>query len=134
YFGHLYGNPYLDGAASVTIGVILALVAVFLVYESRGLIIGESADSDIVRSVRELAESEPYVQSVERPLTMHLGPKNVLLNMRVAFKFGAAASDAAVAVDRLEARIRVKHPEIQHIFIEAEAFKNAMQASGRAVM
>ncbi|MBC7945255.1 MAG: cation diffusion facilitator family transporter, partial [Burkholderiales bacterium] len=75
YFGHLYGNPYLDGIASVTIGVILALVAVFLVYESRGLIIGESADTGAVRSIRALAETEPNVQSVERPLTMHLGPK-----------------------------------------------------------
>ncbi len=134
YFGHLYDNPYLDGIASVTIGVILALVAVFLVYESRGLIIGESADTGTVRSVRELAQTEPNVQSVERPMTMHLGPKNVLLNMRVVFKPGVAANDAAVAVDRLEARIRARHPEIQHIFIEVEAFKNAMQASGRAVI
>lgn len=134
YFGHLYGNPYFDGIASVTIGLILALVAVFLVYESRGLIIGESADTEIVRSVRELAETEPNVQSVERPLTMHLGPKNILLNMRVIFEPGAAANDTAVAVDRLEASIRARHPDIQHIFIDAESFKNAMQAPAGTVI
>ena len=85
YLGHLYANPYLDGVASVAIGVILALVAVFLVYESRGLIIGESADSEIVRSIHALAQADPDVQRVERPLTMHLGATKVLLNMRVQF-------------------------------------------------
>jgi cation diffusion facilitator family transporter len=123
YFGHLYANPYLDGVASVAIGVILALVAVFLVYESRGLIIGESADSEIVRSIHALAQADPDVQRVERPLTMHLGATKVLLNMRVQFKPELAALNLPAAVDRLEASIRARHPQIAHIFIDADSLK-----------
>lgn len=123
YFGHLYGNPYLDGVASVAIGVILALVAVFLVYESRGLIIGESADLEIVRSIRALAQADSGVQRVERPLTMHLGATKVLLNMRVVFKPELTAVDLPAALDRLESVIRAQHPQIAHIFIDADSLK-----------
>lgn len=125
YFGHLYGNPYLDGLASVVIGAILALVAVFLVYESRGLIIGESADIGIVRSIRALAQADPDVHGVERPLTMHLGATRVLLNMRVVFKPGLGAVDLPAAIDRLEAGIRALHPQISHVFIDADSLKTA---------
>lgn len=123
YFGHLYGNPYLDGVASVAIGVILALVAVFLVYESRGLIIGESADLEIVRSIRALTQADSGVQRVERPLTMHLGATKVLLNMRVVFKPELTAVDLPAALDRLESAIRAQHPQIAHIFIDADSLK-----------
>lgn len=51
YFGYFYGNLYFDGFVLVVIGVILVLVVVFLVYESCGLIIGESVDSDVVCSI-----------------------------------------------------------------------------------
>lgn len=129
YFGHLYGNPYLDGLASVAIGVILALTAVFLVYESRGLIIGESADIDIVRSIRALAQADPEVHAVDRPLTMHLGATQVLLNMRVVFKPGLSAVDLAASIDRLEAGIRALHPQISHVFIDADSLKTPRPAS-----
>lgn len=124
YFGQLYDNPYLDGVASVSIGVILALVAVFLVYESRGLIIGESADIEIVRSIHALAQADPNVERVERPLTMHLGPSKVLLNMRVVFKAGLNVIDLPAAVDQLEANIRARHPQIAHIFIDGDSLKS----------
>ena len=129
YFGHLYGNPYLDGVASVAIGVILALTAVFLVYESRSLIIGESADIDIVRSVRALAQADPDVQSVERPLTMHLGATQVLLNMSVVLKPERSTVDLPAAIDRLEAGIRARHPQISHVFIDADSLKSARAPS-----
>lgn len=132
YVGHFYGNPYLDGLASVAIGVILALTAVFLVYESRGLIIGESADIDIVRSIRALAQADPDVHEVERPLTMHLGATQVLLNMRVVFKPELGAVDLPAAIDRLEAGIRALHPQISHVFIDAGSLKTARAPSGRS--
>jgi hypothetical protein len=49
-------------------------VAGLLAYESRARIMGESADSDFVLSVRRIATSEPSVQAVPKLLTMQLGP------------------------------------------------------------
>jgi cation diffusion facilitator family transporter len=123
FLGHRFDNPYLDGAASIIIGLILATVAVFLAYESRDLLVGESADADVVRRIRELAEADPAVERVWRPLTMHFGPDQVLLNIDIEFRPDLSASDVTAAVDRLETSIRKDQPRIKRIFIEAESLK-----------
>jgi cation diffusion facilitator family transporter len=123
--GHRLRNPYLDGAASIVIGLILATVAGFLAYESRDLLVGESADEDVVQCVRKLAEADPAAVGVSRPLTMHFGPDQVLLNLDIEFRPNLSASEVAAAVDRLEASIRRERPSIKRIFIEAESLKGS---------
>jgi len=121
--GHRLRNPYLDGAASIVIGLILTAVAGFLAYESRDLLVGESADEDVVQSIRKLAEADPAVVGVSRPLTMHFGPDQVLLNLDIEFRPNLSARDVTAAVDRLETNIRKERPSIKRIFIEAESLK-----------
>jgi cation diffusion facilitator family transporter len=121
FLGHQLHNLYLDGISSLIIGVILAAVAIFLAYESRSLLVGESTDVQVVRHIRALAAADPAVQEVRRPLTMHLSPRRVLLNIGIIFRAELSAADLAVAIDRLETTIRQEHPEVQHIFIEAES-------------
>jgi cation diffusion facilitator family transporter len=123
FFGHRLRNPYLDGTASIVIGLILATVAGFLAFESRDLLVGESADADVVRSIRKVARADPAVLDVSRPLTMHLGPGQVLLNLDIEFHPDLSASEITAAVDRLEAGIRKERPSIKRIFIEAESLK-----------
>lgn len=119
---HLTGVPLWDGIASLLIGLTLGTVALFLAYESRGLLIGERADPGVVENIRRIADDDPDVSKVGKPLTMHFGPGDVLLNLDVRFRSGLSAHGIARAVDRLEAAIRRRHPEIRRIFIEAEAF------------
>ena len=121
--GHTFRNPYLDGAASIIIGLILATVAGFLSYESRDLLVGESADAEVLQAIRRLAEADPAVVGVSRPLTMHFGPEQVLLNLDIEFRPDLSASEITAAVDRLEAGIRKERPSIKRIFIEAESLK-----------
>jgi cation diffusion facilitator family transporter len=128
FFSHRLNNPYLDGAASVVIGLLLATVALLLAYESRSLLIGESADPKVLASVRALAEADPAVVKIRRPLTMHLAPRQVLLTFDVQFRKGLSATEVVEAVDRLESRIRSKHPEIQQIFLEADAIPGTSDA------
>jgi cation diffusion facilitator family transporter len=123
--GHSLQSPYFDGAASIIIGLILATVAAFLTYESRDLLVGESADADVLQSIRRLAEADPAVVGVSRPLTMHLGPEQVLLNLDVEFRPDLSASEITSAVDRLEAGIRKDCPSVKRIFIEAEALRGS---------
>ena len=117
----LTGIAAFDGSASIVIGLILMVVALLLAYESRGLLVGEGADPETIQSIRELAESDPAVEQIDPPLTMYLGPHEVLLNLDIQFRRDATAADVEAAVDRLEKAIRRKHPEIQRIFIEAES-------------
>jgi cation diffusion facilitator family transporter len=129
YLGQRLHNPYLDGAASIVIGVILGAVAVVLARESKGLLVGESADPEVLASIRALAEADPAVERVGPPLTMHLGPHEVLLNLDIQFRKGLSAAEVEAAVDRLEKAIRAKHPEVKRIFIEAESLTSSRDAS-----
>lgn len=122
--GHLLDNPYLDGIASIVIGVILASVAVFLAYETKGLLIGEGVDPRTLASIRAIAAEDAAVQEVKKSLTMHFGPHEVLLGLDIEFKPDLSAQDVAAAINRVEAAIRARHPEIKHIFIEAKALAN----------
>lgn len=123
FLGHQLNNPYLDGVASLVIGLILAVMAVFLAYESKGLLLGESASPSLVRAVHALVEADPAVQDAAEPLTMHFGPKQILLNLDVAFREGLSATELTGAVERLEHSIRETQPEVTRIFIEAKALR-----------
>jgi divalent metal cation (Fe/Co/Zn/Cd) transporter len=113
-----------DAIASVLIGLVLAAVAVLLAHESKMLLVGESADAESVRSIRELVESDPDVDHAGPPLTMHFGPEDVLLNLDVQFRTGLSTEALIEAVDRLERAIRAKHPEVRRIFLELERLRH----------
>ena len=119
YLGHRFNNPYYDGAASTLIGIILCAVALALVYESRGLLIGESADPAVTQTVRTIASRDPAVAEVRAPLTMHLAPDEILLNLEVEFRTQSSAEEHMQAVVRMEEAIRAAHPAVKRIFIEA---------------
>jgi divalent metal cation (Fe/Co/Zn/Cd) transporter len=125
FLGHQLNNPYLDGVASIIIGAILAVVAGFLAYESKGLLIGEGVDPNVLASIRSLVKTDPAVAGIKKALTMHFGPNEVLLTLDVRFKKHLQAEEIATAVNRLEKKIRGQHPEIKHIFIEAKSLYEA---------
>lgn len=127
YFGHLLENPYLDGLASVVIGIMLSTVAIILIRESRGLLLGESADPEVVADIHELATHDPAVWSINHLLTMHFGPDNVLVNLEVQFKEELSSEELVSSIVRLEKAIREKHPQIQRLFIEAAPIRQQRQ-------
>lgn len=112
-------NPYYDGAASIIIGAILCFVALWLARESRDLLIGESAHSGVVESISRIVQRDQAVHAARYPLTMHLSPREVLLNIEVEFRAGISAAEQTEAVERIEGSIRKAHPEVAHIFIES---------------
>lgn len=119
--GHALDFPMLDGVASVIIGVILASVAILLVYESKGLLIGEGILPQTLASIRELTRSDPAVAHLGRALSQHFGPDEVLLTMEIQFQQNLSAAAVASAIERLDRAIRSHHPEVQHIFLETQS-------------
>lgn len=119
FFGHALGIPQLDGAASIVIGVILAIVRVFLAYKSKGLLIGESVEPRTLESIRALTEVDPAVVRLMRALTMHFGPDEVLLTMEIQFQPKLSAGAVASAIERLDHAIRSRHSEVRLIFLES---------------
>lgn len=121
FLAHYFQNPVYDAYASIIIGVILAMIAVLLAVESKGLLIGEGADPEMAKSITDLATADPAVKSTRRPLTMYFGPHEVLLALDITFKKDQSSKNLEDAVIRLEKSIRTKHPIIKRIFIEAIA-------------
>lgn len=129
----LFDMPVLDGAASVAIGVLLAFVAIVLVYESRGLLVGEGVEEATAQAIKEMAEQDSNVEAAAWPLTMYIGPENVLLVLSVQFTYGISGEALANSIDDIEKQIRLRYPLIQRIYIEANrlgvAERSMMEAS-----
>jgi cation diffusion facilitator family transporter len=117
----LFHAPWCDALGSLAVGVILALVAVFLASESRQLLVGESGSQRLIDDVRRLTREQPHVKRVGEALSMQLGPDEVLLNLDVEFSPEMSGSEVPEAIRRLEERIRAEHPEITRIFVEASS-------------
>jgi cation diffusion facilitator family transporter len=116
FLAHALNMPHLDG-------VILGVVAGFLAYESKGLLIGEGVNPKTLKSIRAIAGADPAVAEVRKALTMHFGPREVMLTLGIGFQKDLTAAEIAAAIDELERKIRDRHPEVKYIFIEAKSLR-----------
>ena len=117
--------PSIDAAASIVIGLLLCAVSSLLILQSRRLLVGESVDPETAEQIRAIAQKEPTVHRAGWPLTMHLGPDDVLLALDVEFCSGASAAEVAQAVDRIEHAVRETVSEVGRIYIESRRVKAA---------
>lgn len=127
YLGSTFGWTWADGSASILIGVILTVVAGFLVVETKGLLVGEGANPKMLASIRALIAADENIVAMDRPLTMYFGPHHALLVLNVEFKAGLTPQQAEATIDRIELGIRGAHPDIKQIYIEADSLKKAVQ-------
>jgi cation diffusion facilitator family transporter len=114
------GNPVFDGLASIVIGLILGGTAAWLAYETKGLLIGERANKDVVDSIRNIASSFEDVERVNELLTMHMGPDFILVNISIRFKRGKLTRELEQLIRQLDVAIKDEHDTVKRIFIEAE--------------
>jgi len=129
FAGQFFDLPIMDGIASVIIGLLLAMTAGFLAYESQSLLTGEGVHPEVRASIRLLVKAEPGVIRLNELLTMHFGPRDVLLAMSLDFEDAQLASSVESTVSRLEQRIKSAHPEVTRVFIEAQSFEASRRAA-----
>ena len=110
-------NPFYDGAASVVIGTILGFTALLLAYESKGLLIGESADPVLVEHLRDLACDQPGVVGVGDVLTLHSSPDQVTVMMNVDFRDSILAGEVERVVCKIEDEARERWPQVKRLFV-----------------
>jgi cation diffusion facilitator family transporter len=115
------GIAVFDGFASVLIGFILAATAAWLAYETKGLLIGESANRPVVRGIRRIVAAHDQVEHANEILTMHMGPEYILANISVDFRDSITAPEIEAAISEIEGRIKETFPAVRRVFIEAEA-------------
>ena len=130
FLTQITGNLIFDGLASIIIGLILAGTAIWLAYETKGLLIGESANLKVVKEIRRILEDFPLVEHVNEVLTMHMGPKFILANLSVDFADDVTAVELEKAIAGLDSLIKQSCPDVQRVFIEAEARRVGSTAVG----
>ena len=111
-------GAYWDGVASILIGLVLSVVAFVLARSSRGLLLGEAANPKSVRAIIEAIESHPNVNKVVELLTMHLAPKQILINAHVNLKDELVTGDIVQTIEEVEALIKRAEPKVEMIFLE----------------
>jgi cation diffusion facilitator family transporter len=117
----LTGSPVWDGIASIIIGVILAFAAAWLARETKGLLIGESADEMVVEAIRQCAIARPEIQNVNEIATLHMGPEYIVVNMSLDFIDGITGGQLETVVTELTAEVKSVDSSIKRVFIEAES-------------
>lgn len=117
----LTGLAWFDGLASILIGLLLAVTAAWLAFETKGLLIGESANRWIVEGVRELAGSLDEVEHVNEVLTVHMGPEYILVTISVDLRDSVTAGALERVTAGLDCEIRANYANVKRVFVEARS-------------
>lgn len=122
---HAWGDPRIDGVASIVIGLLLAAVATLLAREAKGLLIGERADPALIAKVRAMLEEEPAITGVNHVRTVHTAPDRVFVAISADFEDSLAMGEAETLIERIEARLKAALPQLSSIYIRPEKREDA---------
>lgn len=115
-------NPYFDGGASVLIGLLLLAVSMFLARESKGLLLGESADEGVITSVENILEQDENVEKWNVPSTMHFGPNSILMTIELDLKDSLDMVTSQAVVASIRKKIKEVQPKVTRVFIHSRDF------------
>ncbi|MGQ0632831.1 MAG: cation diffusion facilitator family transporter [Sporichthyaceae bacterium] len=118
-----------DGAGSVSIGVLLIVIAVILAIETKSLLLGEAASDEAVRKIEAALAAEPAVERVIHMRTLHLGPEELLVAAKIAVRSSSSAADVAAAIDAAETAIRAAEPSARVIYLEPDIYRAPVTGS-----
>ena len=125
------GNPRWDALGSVAIGLLLGAIAITLAVEMKSLLIGEAASPATVDRIRATLAEGDGVTHVIHLRTVHLGPEDLLVAAKLAFRPELPLRLVADAVDAVEATLRARVPEARLVFIEPDVWRPERAPAGR---
>jgi cation diffusion facilitator family transporter len=121
----LFPSAHLDAIASLLIGALLIVTALFLMNRTRSLLVGESADEEIVNGIRALLIADPRVSSVHRILSAQMAPGNLLLNLDLRLDRTVVGNEIPEAIQMIERAIRDRYPIVKEVFIEVQVLSRS---------
>lgn len=115
----LTGNPLFDALGSIAVGTLLVIVAVAILLEVKGMIVGESAEPALRDDVRRLIEAQPEVNRVLNLITLQWGEKLVIA-VQAQMTPTASADELVAAINRVEVVIQSTFPQARWVFFEPD--------------
>ncbi len=125
------GNGYFDVAGTAGIGLLLVAVAVVLAIETKSLLLGESASPQAQVRLRERLEATPGIERVIHMKTLHLGPEELLVAVKIGVPRESSAADVAASIDAAERAMREAEPTAQVIYVEPDIYVEGHQPDPR---
>ncbi|HVS94013.1 MAG TPA: cation diffusion facilitator family transporter [Mucilaginibacter sp.] len=118
FLGRYFHKPHFDGIASMLIGVMLIVISLILVRESKSLLMGETTSRKTLRKIVKIAEADDAVMKVKRHFSMYLSPEEVILQLNTVFKDNLTTRQITDGIERITHNIKKEFPRIKQIFIE----------------
>jgi len=114
------GNPMYDALGSIAIGVLLCIVAGFVGRQVASLLIGQSAEPGLRESIAAFVGEQPEVERVFNVITLQLGPEDVMVATKAEMRGEVSGRELIEAINRVEAAMKVRFPEIRWSFFEPD--------------
>lgn len=123
---HYFEDARIDGIASVAIGLILALVAILLAREAKGLLIGESADPVLIEKLWAAIEQRPQITAVNHIRTIHTAPDAVFVAISADFVDSLTMGEGETLIELIEGELKAAFPQLTSIYIRPEKREDAI--------
>ncbi|WP_106397581.1 cation diffusion facilitator family transporter [Actinocorallia populi] len=117
------GDTVWDGIGTVSIGVLLGLIAVVLAFETKSLLLGEGAGPEVEKGIADAVETVPEVDRVIHLRTQYIGPDELLVAAKIAVHHDDTAAEIAKGIDAAEAKIRAMLPVAKLIYLEPDLYR-----------
>jgi cation diffusion facilitator family transporter len=115
-----FDRPFLDGVASIGIAAVLAVSAMLLARETKGLLIGETAHPVVSEAILAIAAADDGVRCANGVLTVQMGPNQVVAALSAEFEDALTTPQIEACINRIEKQAKVAHPEIISLFVKPQ--------------
>jgi len=116
----LTGDPRWDGVGAMAIGVLLVIIAVFLAFEMASMLVGESALPEEESAIAAAVRQQPGIDSIIHMRTLHTGPDELLVGVKVAVAPSLTSAEVAGIIDGAEERLRAAVPTARWVYVEPD--------------
>lgn len=134
FLGYTFQNPVFDAGASILIGIILMVVAFSLARESKGLLLGEGVEPDVLARMRAAVLADPQVEALGEIKSVYFGPHDLLVTLDAVFSQGLTVDELHEAITRVEEAVKAVDEAVVNVYIEVESARDlAAWAEGTEV-
>ena len=120
----LTGILVIDAIASIIIGALLMVFALFLANETRKLLVGEAVTPYKRRRILNILAEFDEINAVVSLKTMHLSAEEVLVAVELNYRDEMKSDDIEAVNDRIEVKIREVIPQSK-IYLEPESLDHS---------
>jgi cation diffusion facilitator family transporter len=117
------GDPIWDGIGTLSIGILLLVIAVTLTIEMQSLLIGEAATDINVKKITSAVKASPHVTRVIDLKTQHIGPEELLVAAKIEFEASMSSPEISAAIDEIETSVRAAVDLSMRIYIEPDVYE-----------